>query len=144
MTGYEPKLLYADELGRILPNVVISVKNGTPELIDGIERLRQWIIKFALTDKESNELYKGTGFGTRIRRLYGRKKIGYGYEESEIERDFREGLLLNPDISEVTDFKISKEGDTLNIDLTVELADGTKVDVSMDKVYTVGGSDILV
>lgn len=140
----EPKLQYSDSQGRILPNVMLSIKNGSPEMINGIEAIRQWIIKFTMTDKNSNELYEGTGFGTRLRSLYGRKRIGYGYEESELERDFREGLPLCPDISEVVSFQLSKEDRTLNIDMTVELIDGTVVDVDMNKVYIIGGSDILV
>ena len=139
--GYEPKLNFADNEGRILPNVTISIKDGSPELINSIEAIRQWIMKFTLTDKNSNELYIGTGFGTRLRTLYGRKRIGYGYEEAELERDFREGLTLCPAISKVTSFVLSKEDKALNIDMDVELIDGSIVDINMDKVYVIGGSD---
>ena len=141
--GFEPKLNFSDSEGNILPNVSISVKNGSPELISSIEAIRQWIIKFTMTDKNSNELYIGTGFGTRLRSLYGQKRIGYGYEEAEIERDYREGLTLCPAISQVTSFELSKENKTLNIDMSVELVDGSIIDIDMDKVYTIGGSDIL-
>ena len=125
--GYEPKFDF-DEM-----NVVI--KNGQPELINKVEAIRQWVVKFAMTQKEVYPIYEGTGYGTRLKSLFGKKRIGLGYEEAEVERDFREGLLLCPAIAQVTDFSLKKKGKILNIELSVELYDGEIVDMEIEKAY---------
>lgn len=128
--GYEPEMVYEND-----PKVVI--KNGSPKMIDKILAIRQWITKFCMTEKDVYQIYRGTGFGTRFKRLYGRKRIGYGYEEAEIERDFKEGLPLCPAISAVTSFEISKSGKVLNIKLQVELFDGEQIDIDIEKAYII-------
>jgi len=130
--AYEPKLNLDDT-----PYVVI--KNGSPELINGIEAIRQWILKFSVTEKDVYPIYEGTGFGTRIKSLFGHKKIGYGYEESELERDYREGLPLCPAISQVEYFDINKNGKVLNINLQVQLYDSALIDVSIEKAFVIKG-----
>lgn len=141
--GYEPVLSFTNEEDEILPKVKLLLKNGSPDLINELDAIRQWIVKFALTEKDTYPIFEGTGFGCRLRKLFGEKQIGYGYEEAELERDFREGLPLCPAISQVTGFKISKEGKDLNINVEVELFNGELVDVSLDKVYEIGGYDVI-
>ena len=116
--------------------LTVKIKNGSPKLIKEAEAVRQWIVKFAMTPKDVYPIYEGTGFGTRMKELFGRKRIGYGYEETELERDYREGLLLCPAISQVTDFKLKKEGKHLKIDLAVELYNGETLDLTIEKAYT--------
>lgn len=128
--GFEPEVDFED-----IPK--INIKNGSPKMIDKILAIRQWITKFCMTEKDVYPLYHGTGFGTRFRKLYGRKRIGYGYEESEIERDFKEGLPLCPAISAVTSFEISKVGKVLNIKLQVELFNGEQIDIDIEKAYII-------
>ncbi len=129
--GYDPEINFE------YPNVVI--KNGSPNLINKHEAIRQWILKFAITPKDVYEIYQGTGYGNRIKSLFGQKRIGYGYEESELERDYREGLILCPAISQVTFFNIEKTGKILNIKITVELYEGESLDVSIEKAYIIKG-----
>ena len=86
----------------------------------------------------NSPIYYGTNFGTRFKKLFGRKRIGYGVEEAELERDYREGLLLCPAISEVTDFKITKIGKFLNIYVQVQLKNGELVDASIENTYKIG------
>lgn len=131
--GYEPEVDFNDK-----SNIVLVMKNGSPNMITKLEAIRQWIIKFCITEKDAYPIYEGTGFGTRFKQLFGRKRLGYGYEEAEIERDFREGLPLCPAISQVADFKLSKVGKVLNIYLNVELLDGELIDVSIEKVFVLG------
>ena len=88
-----------------------------------------------MTLKEVYPIYEGTGYGTRLKSLFGKKRIGLGYEEAEVERDFREGLLLCPAIAQVTDFSLKKKGKILNIELSVELYDGEIVDMEIEKAY---------
>ncbi|MCX4275809.1 MAG: DUF2634 domain-containing protein [Candidatus Gastranaerophilales bacterium] len=132
--GLEPKINFEDK-----NNIKVVIKNGSPEMTDKLEAIRQWIVKFCDTEKDAYPIYAGTGFGTRLKSLYGRKRIGYGFEEAEIERDFEEGLLLCPAISEVADFKLSKNGKVLNIALEVQLFNGELVNVDVEKIYVIGG-----
>ena len=62
-------------------SVVLS--NGSPKMVSNIEAIRQWITLFVITPKDTYEIYKGTGFGTSIRKLFGRKILNNGYEEAE-------------------------------------------------------------
>ncbi len=130
--GYEPKVNFSDPK---LPKV--EIKNGSPLLIDQIEAIRQWIFKFTLTQKDKYTIYEGTGFGTRIKELYGHKRIGYGFEEAEIERDYREGLPLCPAISNVSSFTIKKEDKTMNIDMDVQLYNGDLITISIEDTYII-------
>lgn len=129
--GYTPKVDYKD--------TKVIIENGSPRLINEIEAIRQWIIHFVDTGKDTMEIYKGTGFGCRLRQLFGHKKVGYGFEESELERDFTEGLTLCPAISSLTYFNISKVGKTLKIKLQVELYNAELIDVTIEKTEIIKG-----
>lgn len=131
--GFEPKLNLDDKA-----KINLSMKNSSPELINEIDAIKQWILKFAVTEQGTYPIYYGTNFGTRFKKLFGRKRIGYGVEEAELERDYREGLLLCPAISEVTDFKITKIGTVLNIYVQVQLKNGELVDASIENTYKIG------
>lgn len=129
--GFEPQVDFSKK-----DNIRVVIKNGSPKLIDNIEAIKQWIIKFCKTEKDAYPIYEGTGFGTRFKQLYGRKRLGYGYEEAEIERDFREGLPLCPAISQVTNFELNKVGKVLKIYIEVELYNGDLVNVDIEDAYT--------
>jgi len=131
--GYEPLVNFDDR-----KNIKFVVKNGSPKLVNEIDAIRQWIVKFATTEQGAYPIYEGTGFGTRFKELFGRKRIGYGFEEAELERDYREGLPLCPAISQMTDFQTTKNGKVLNIYVQVELQDGSLVDASIEDVYVIG------
>ncbi len=130
--GYEPEMNFEDK-----ENVKVIIRNGSPKIVSEIEAIRQWIVKFCSTNKDTYPIYNGTGFGTRIKSLFGKKRIGYGYEEAEIERDFKEGLLLCPAISEVVDFKLTKNGKILNIFVEVQLYTGEALKVDIEKIYVI-------
>lgn len=53
----------------------IEIQNGNPKTIDKLEAIRQWILKFCMTTKDTYSIYEGTGFGNRIKTLYGKKRI---------------------------------------------------------------------
>ena len=131
--GFEPKLNLDDKA-----KINLTMKNGSPELINEIDAIKQWILKFAITEQDTYPIYDGTNFGTRFKKLFGRKRIGYGVEEAELERDYREGLLLCPAISRVTDFQIKKVGTVLNIYVQVQLKNGELVDASIENTYKIG------
>ena len=126
--GFEPEINFDD-----MKNVRLQIKNGSPSMISEYSAIKQWIVKFCMTQKDSYPIYEGTGFGTRIKELFGKKRIGYGYEEAELERDFREGLPLCPAISQVTDFLAEKNGKVLKIYVKVELYNGEELDMEIEQ-----------
>lgn len=129
--GYEPKIDFE--------NTKVVIENGSPKLINELEAIKQWIILFVNTEKDTMEVYEGTGFGCRIKKLFGSKKVGYGFEESELERDFTEGLPLNPAILSVPYFNVSKEGKKLIIKLQVELYNSELIDMSIEQTFLIKG-----
>ncbi len=110
------------------------MKNGNIVLIDGVEAVMQWVEKFLRTSVNRFEVYKNTGFGTNARELFGKKYLDNGYEESELERQVREGLLLCPAIVSINNFNMLKEDKTLSVEVEILLADGTNVKAKIDDI----------
>lgn len=111
--------------------------DGTPLTNANIEAAKQWIILFLKTTKDTVPVYKGKNFGTSIKKYLGFKALNNGFLESEIEREIREGFPLCPTIKSVTSFNMSKSAKTLVIDVSVELYDGTNLDVSTEVTTSV-------
>ncbi|MCD8025092.1 MAG: DUF2634 domain-containing protein [Candidatus Gastranaerophilales bacterium] len=118
-------------------NKKVVLVNGSPKMISDVDAIRQWIILFITTPKNTYDIYSGTDFGTSIRKLFGRKLLNNGYEESEVEREIREGLPLCPAINRVTSFNMTKSGKNVVISIQVELYDGTLIDESVDISYLI-------
>jgi hypothetical protein len=135
--GYEPKLTI--EKGVYVENVNISIKDGSPIMIDELDAIKQWILKFVKTEKDVYSIYDGTEFGCSIKSLYGQKVVGYGYEEAIIEKEFKEGLLLCPAIVNIDEVTITKDGKKLNIYIQAELYNGDLIDVTVEDVYVIKG-----
>lgn len=118
-------------------NKQILLENGSPKLISNVEAVRQWIVLFITTPKNTYKIYDGTNFGTSIRKLFGKKTLNNGYEEAEVEREIREGLPLCPAISRVTNFNMEKIGRLVKIYVEVELFNGELVNETIDVSYLV-------
>lgn len=118
-------------------NKVIVLSNGSPKLISDVEAIRQWIVLFITTPKNTYKIYDGTNFGTSIRKLFGRKRLNNGYEEAEVEREIREGLPICPAINRVTGFNMEKVGKIVKIYVQVELYDGSLIDETVDVSYLI-------
>lgn len=114
------------------------INDGSPEQINNIEAIKQWIILFILTPKDIYPIYEGTGFGTSLYKMRGQKKLfSSGYADSEIERELKEGLPLCPAIQQVTNFELDKDGRNLIVNVQVQLYDGTLVDVSVEDTFII-------
>jgi len=109
-----------------------NVVDGNPVTNADIAATEQWITLFMKTNKDCIPIYKGTKFGTSIRKLFGYKALNNGFYESEIEREVREGFLLCPTIKQVTSFNMSKSGKFLVIDVSVELQNNTILNTSTE------------
>ena len=113
-----------------------SVVDGNPVTNADIAATEQWITLFMKTDKDCVPVYKGTKFGTSIRKLFGYKALNNGFYESEIEREIKEGFAICPTIRQVTAFNMSKSGKYLVIDVSVQLQDGTILNTSTEVTTT--------
>lgn len=113
------------------------LENGSPKQIMGVEAIRQWIILFIITPKNTYKIYDGTGFGTSIRKLFGRKTLNNGYEEAEVEREIRDGLPLCPAINRVTSYNMTHVGKIVKIYVQVELYDGNLIEETVDVSFLI-------
>lgn len=108
------------------------VTDGTPLTNADIDAIKQWIILFLKTQRDTVEIYKGTKFGTSIKKIIGYKTLNNGFVESEIEREIREGFPLNPGIKRVISFNMSKENKVLLLKVSVELYNGSTLEVQIN------------
>lgn len=99
------------------------IKNGNVELIKDYRNIRNWFIKFLFTPIDAISIYEGTGFGTSLSRLKGRKTLTC-LEMVQIKKEIEDGAKLHPSIKKVTDVKIYKVGSSLIIEITAKLTDG--------------------
>ena len=71
------------------------VKNGNVELIKDYRNIRNWFIKFLFTPIDAIPIYEGTGFGTSLSRLKGRKTLTC-LEMVQIKKEIEDGAKLHP------------------------------------------------
>lgn len=102
------------------------LKNGTPELIKEYRNIKNWLVKFLLTPIEKVKIYEGTGFGTSLYLLKGKKAISYK-EYLQIVNEIKDGVKLHPAIDEAKTIEFSKENDVLYIEITLKLKDGSLI-----------------
>lgn len=99
------------------------VKNGNIELIKDYRNIRNWFIKFLFTPIDAIPIYEGTGFGTSLSRLKGRKTLTC-LEMVQIKKEIEDGAKLHPAIKKITNVKMYKVGSSLIIEITAKLIDG--------------------
>lgn len=99
------------------------VKNGNIELIKDYRNIRNWFIKFLFTPIDAIPIYEGTGFGTSLSRLKGRKTLTC-LEMVQIKKEIEDGAKIHPAIKKITDVKMYKVGSSLIIEITAKLIDG--------------------
>lgn len=99
------------------------VKNGNIELIKDYKNIRNWFIKFLFTPIDAIPIYEGTGFGTSLSRLKGRKTLTC-LEMVQIKKEIEDGAKLHPAIKKITNVKMYKVGSSLIIEITAKLIDG--------------------
>jgi len=115
-------------------NCKTVLENGQIVYIEGYEAVKQWIEKFCRIFTNRVEVYKNTGFGTNANELFGKKYLANGYEESEFERQLKEGLSLCPAIKEINDFNMTKNDKVLEVEFTAVMYDGTNVKVELNDI----------
>lgn len=102
--------------------------DGTLDTIDTVEATKQWITLFLNSEFNAYEIYEGYAFGTSIKKLFGRKMLNNGYEESETERQIKQGFKLCPTIENVTSLSMQKQGKILLLSIDVQLKNGQNIE----------------
>ena len=118
-------------------NCKTVLENGQIVYVEGYEAVKQWIEKFCRIFTNKVEVYKNTGFGTNANELFGNKYLSNGYEESEFERQIKEGMTLCPAIRQILNFNMSKIDTVLDVEFLAVMYDGTNVKVELNDVNTI-------
>lgn len=99
------------------------IRDGKLVECDGVEGVRVWIEKILRTEKGRFRVYDNTDYGCHLEDLI----IGNSYTpefiEAELKREIEEALLLNSQITSVTNFKISREKNSLTVEMEVHILD---------------------
>lgn len=87
-------------------------------LIDGIDALKQFIVKAILTNRSHFRIYSDD-YGCELESLIG-SDVTEAFIQAEIPRMVRESLIYDDRIDDVTDISARREGDAIYIVATVE------------------------
>lgn len=84
-------------------------------MVDGLEAVKQSVFKILQTERFAFLVYS-TNYGVELGRFLGSSQA---YIQSELKRRIREALMQDDRITDVTDFRVSFNGDTVNVEFTV-------------------------
>lgn len=98
------------------PNKEFILQNGDVVKAENVDRVKVWVEKILRTQKGKYEIYPS--YGVDFRRLMFE---GYplGFLRSEIEREIREAVELNPEINFVDNFVFQRVQRGLECEFTV-------------------------
>ncbi|MEY8001622.1 DUF2634 domain-containing protein [Clostridium sp. Mt-5] len=99
------------------------LQDGKLVELSTVEAVEQWISLILRTYKDKYNVYKGTDFYCNIEDLAGGKKDNFSI--SEIDGEISEALLKHRYITDVSNFSVSYDRRTININFDVTLLDGT-------------------
>lgn len=105
------------------------VKNKDVEIISDEEALKLWINKILRTQLNRYSIYKGTGYGANTEDLIIGKSYGYGFTESELEREIEAALLKNGEIKGINQFSIERKSSKLIITIDLNTVYGQMTEV---------------
>ena len=95
------------------------VRDGKLVECDGLTAVKIWIEKILRTEKGHFEIYDGTEYGCHLEDLIIGNTYTSAFIESELKREIEDALLQHPDITTVTDFNITRNTNTLTIEMKV-------------------------
>ena len=99
------------------------VRDGKLIECDGLEAIKVWIEKILRTEKGRFKIYDETEYGARLEDLIVGNNYSVEFVESELKREIEDALLQNPQISSVTNMKITREVNSLTVELEVITSD---------------------
>ena len=99
------------------------VRDGKLIECNGIESIKVWIEKILRTEKGRYPIYDNTEYVCHLEYI----NIGNSYTvefiEAELKREIEDALKQNPQITSVTNFKITRNKNTITVTLEVVLND---------------------
>jgi hypothetical protein len=97
-------------------NDCLKLVDGKPQIVSGAAAIKVWIWNALQTDRYRYAAFTWS-YGHEIKSLFG---LGFSSEVgiAEVERLIEECLLVNPYITNVTNFDISYSGDTVAASFT--------------------------
>lgn len=98
------------------------LKDGRPYIVEGKEALKIWIYK-ALKTKRCKHMAYSWNYGVDFHELIG-KGYSRGYTHSEVARMLREALLINENITGITNLEVSFSEDDLKVTFVAETVFG--------------------
>ena len=99
------------------------VRDGKLIECDGLDAIKVWIEKILRTEKGRFKIYDETEYGARLEDLIVGNNYSLAFIESELKREIEEALLQNPQIGAVTNMKITREINSLTVELEVITSD---------------------
>lgn len=107
----------------------VAGRNGTVEMVCGVMDLKNRIQKILHTPKDRFLIYRDSGYGNRLEELLIGTTLPREYIVSEVERQVKDAVLKNPDVSAVDSFDIVQDGARLSISFRV-LSDYGSTEIS--------------
>lgn len=101
-----------------------TVVDGKVLECDRIEAIKVWIKKVLYTQKSKFKIYESGEYGVSLKDFIN-GDYPMAFAQIEIEREVKEALLKNVDITAVNSFKFERSGRNLNCSFTVETKYGT-------------------
>jgi hypothetical protein len=99
------------------------VRDGKLVECDGLEAVKVWIEKILRTEKGRFKIYDDTEYGAKLEDLIIGNSYSVAFIESELKREIEDALLQNPQIRSVTNIQITRDINTLTVELEVKLGD---------------------
>lgn len=108
---------------------VVKIENGRPVLCQTNKEKVEVYIKLLLrTHLDKYKVDKNTGFGMTYFNYRG-MQLPQGFLESELKRELEEKLRLLNIVDDIIDFYAGLNNNTLHIEFTILLYDGTTLDI---------------
>ena len=99
------------------------VRDGKLIECDGIDAIKVWIEKILRTEKGRYPIYDNTEYGCHLEDLIIGNSYTTEFIEAELKREIEDALKQNPQITSVTNFKISRNKNAITVTLEVVLND---------------------
>ena len=99
------------------------VQDGKLVECDGVDAIRVWIEKILRTEKGRVQIYDQTEYGCHLEDLIIGNSYTVEFIEAELKREIEDALLLNPQITSVTGFVITKTAHSVTVAMEVYIND---------------------
>lgn len=86
------------------------LKDGKPVLATYEQAIQQWLTMLLITEAGKFKVYQDNEFGLEVSQFIGRRDVPLGVILSEVSRQIEEKALEHPEIEELNNFNIERDG----------------------------------